>query len=58
MCEIAHQLTGVPMVNDLEDDGRNLKELQDALLSTESVEQFLHEMSVLMRRYPAVRFAK
>jgi GAF domain-containing protein len=47
MCEIAHQLTGVPMVNDLEDDGRNLKELQDALLSTESVEQFLHEMSVL-----------
>jgi GAF domain-containing protein len=47
MCEIAHQLTGVPMVNDHEDDGRNLKELQDALLSTESVEQFLHEMSVL-----------
>jgi GAF domain-containing protein len=47
MCEIAHQLTGVPMVNDHEDDGRNLKELQDALLSSESVEQFLHEMSVL-----------
>jgi hypothetical protein len=35
------------MVTRIEDDGRNLKELQDALLSTESVEQFLHEMSVL-----------
>jgi GAF domain-containing protein len=35
------------MVNDLEDDAGDLKELQDALLSSESVEQFLHEMSVL-----------
>ena len=47
MRESAHQLIGVPMVNDLEDDAGNLKELQDALLSSESVEQFLHEMSVL-----------
>jgi len=40
---------GVPMVNDLDDDAatRDFKELQDALLSTESVEQFLHEMSIL-----------
>ncbi len=40
---------GVPMVNDLDDDAAlgNFKELQDALLSTDSVEQFLHEMSVL-----------
>jgi GAF domain-containing protein len=35
------------MVNNLDDDGRNLKELHDALLRTGSVEQFLHEMSVL-----------
>src|SRR5580698_3102194 len=40
---------GVPMVNDLDDDAAtgDFKELQDALLSTESVEQFLHEMSIL-----------
>jgi transcriptional regulator with GAF, ATPase, and Fis domain len=37
------------MVNDLDDDAAtgDFKELQDALLSTESVEQFLHEMSIL-----------
>jgi transcriptional regulator with GAF, ATPase, and Fis domain len=36
------------MVNDLDEDaGGDFKELQDALLSTESVEQFLHEMSIL-----------
>jgi transcriptional regulator with GAF, ATPase, and Fis domain len=36
------------MVNDLDDDANgDFKELQDALLSTESVEQFLHEMSRL-----------
>jgi GAF domain-containing protein len=36
------------MVNDRDDDANeNIKELQDALLSTESVEQFLHEMSRL-----------
>jgi hypothetical protein len=36
---------GVPMANDL-DDGANgdFKEMQDALLSTESAEEFLHEM--------------
>lgn len=39
---------GVPMVNELEDKAAaDLKELQDALLSTESVEQFLHEMALL-----------
>jgi GAF domain-containing protein len=39
---------GVPMVNDLDEDASgDFKELQDALLSTESVEQFLHEMSIL-----------
>jgi GAF domain-containing protein len=35
------------MVNDLEDDAGNLKELQDALLSSESVEEFLYEMTVV-----------
>ena len=36
------------MVNDRDDDANgHLKELQDALLSTESVEQFLYEMSRL-----------
>jgi GAF domain-containing protein len=44
----AHRLMGVPMVEDLEGEAAaNLKELQDALLSTESVEQFLHEMAML-----------
>jgi len=47
MCEIAHQVTGVSMVNEPEDDGQNLKKLQGALLSTESVEQFLQKVSVL-----------
>jgi GAF domain-containing protein len=53
-----HQLVGVPMVNELEDTKEDtkeedtkedvkLKELHDALLSTESVEQFLHEMAML-----------
>ncbi len=36
------------MVNDLEDKfNADLKELQDALIGTESVEQFMHEMAVL-----------
>src|SRR5580704_4295647 len=35
---------GVLVLNDQESD---LKELQDALLGTESVEQFLHEMALL-----------
>jgi GAF domain-containing protein len=39
---------GAVMVNDPDDDANgDLKELQDALLNTESVEQFLHEMSRL-----------
>jgi transcriptional regulator with GAF, ATPase, and Fis domain len=35
------------MVTDLDDEGQNLNGLHSALLTTESVEQFLHEMSVL-----------
>ncbi len=36
------------MTNEIEDDAAgDFKELQDALLSAESVEQFLHEMSLL-----------
>jgi len=35
------------MVNEPDDGGQSLKKLQDALLGTESVEQFLQEMSVL-----------
>lgn len=47
-----HQLIGVPMVKELEakEDSRelhDLRELHDALLGTESVEQFLHEMAML-----------
>ncbi|MGD0062197.1 MAG: GAF and ANTAR domain-containing protein [Streptosporangiaceae bacterium] len=35
------------MVTDLDDEGQNLKGLHSALLTTESVEQFLHEISML-----------
>jgi GAF domain-containing protein len=42
---------GEPMARNVEEDARwDYKELQDALLSTESVEQFLHEMAVLAAR--------
>jgi len=49
----AYQPIGVPMVNEIESKAppigkeADCKELQDALLSTKSVEQFLHEMAVL-----------
>jgi transcriptional regulator with GAF, ATPase, and Fis domain len=53
----AHHQMGVPMTRELgaEDtaefsEATELKELHDALLSTESVEQFLHEMAVLAAR--------
>ncbi len=39
---------GMPMANEIDDDAAgSFKELHDALLGTESVEQFLHEMSLL-----------
>ena len=48
MRKSAYQLIGMTMVNELEDAvSADYKELQDALLSTESVEQFLHEMALL-----------
>jgi len=57
MREVCIQKMGVPMAGELGadattefTDAEDLKELQDALLSTQSVEQFLHEMAVLAAR--------
>jgi GAF domain-containing protein len=57
MREARIQKMGVPMVRELGadatpefTDAEDLKELQGALLSTQSVEQFLHEMAVLAAR--------